>query len=123
MTQRTHRSNVQLMASVDNTDHLVHQAVGFPQKSDDENHPMGREENTSNNGDLMTRLLEDVSDRMDTNGGSLKGKRGTQEPTIDSPENQADVRATLKDTLNQIFTKYDGTKGAISFRSGSQGEQ
>lgn len=96
MNARTRRSNRNFKAPVDNPEHLVRRTVGAAKSIDDDNRPTGREENTPNKDDLMNRILERASDRMDIDRGSLTEERvgarvhvGRSSKSVGSKENDA----------------------------------
>lgn len=71
INQQMRRSNPQLIAVVNEPERLARQAVVAPSARLGSDRSTGRVQNTLEQGELMKRLLEEVTDHMDIARGSF----------------------------------------------------
>lgn len=95
------------MVLFDNTEHAVQWAVEALPPNGGDSCPTGQDENTIEQGDLLTSLLDQKSDRVDTSRGKVAENRVTPEPMIDVPANLVEVKWTMESITTQLVKKMD----------------
>lgn len=71
---RTRSSNPQFVAPVDNPERLTRRVADPPPSRSKEDRPTGCRQNTLDGGELISRLLEGASDRIETDQDSMTMK-------------------------------------------------
>lgn len=93
------------MAPDDNLEQEVRQAGRIPAFNDEEYRPMGRDENTLKQNDLLTDKLGQESGRMDTSRGSVIDDHVALAPTLEGPIYRSKFNAAMESTITQLVYK------------------
>lgn len=97
----------QLLASLDNSERLKYRAMAPSSSSIKNGRPTGRGRNTLDGAELISRLLEETSNRMDTDQDSLTVERVALEPALEGSRNRTEVSDMMENALNQLTNRLD----------------
>lgn len=107
MTHKTRKSNLQLVALVNNPEILASREVLAPPATVESERPAGRNENKMHRGKLMKRLLTKAPDRLDTSQDSVTMQSWVSTPELEGPRNRSERCKWTEDALNQLTNTLD----------------
>lgn len=105
------------MALVEKPESLIREAIGEPPSSDDGSPPTGRDENTLDREELVTRTLDEASNRMNTDRGSLAVERVAWDPIVEGLVNKMEVSQMMEAGVIKLTDKLDARATQVAEES------
>lgn len=107
MALRTCSLNPQLVAPVDDPEHLSRKAIAPAPSSTEEDRPTRCKQKTLEGEKLKSKLLEEVLDRIETDQNSQTVEHDASKPALEGPVILVKVWTMMEDAFHQLTDRLD----------------